>query len=237
MKPLFLRFIVLSLLLIVATPLEADVLGGETWTSTLRVRTIATAGEKGSWDIEVQVLDRASGEPLLFRSIDTYTGRTREFSAEGLDDREYRFTISIAETELETRLEIRDRGEPVDYLRALYASEPRSPLVRDRKGYEGNVMRVGGRVLPPRLIRRVEPNYPEEAKEFRVSGVVILEATIDQEGKVKRTRVMRGLPFGLSEAAEEAVKAWKYEPATMDGEPVTVAYTVTVEFNLHRAGE
>lgn len=231
------RVLVVALVAAAAVPLGATVLGGETWTSKIRVRTIATSAERGKWDLEVRVLDRKSERPLLFESIDTYTNRTSEFSADGLDRREYRFVISVTETELEMKLEIRELGEPVDYLRAVFESEPRVPLVRESGAYEGNVMRVGGRVLAPELVRRVEPRYPDEAKRYRVSGAVIIEATIDEEGNVKRTRIVKGLPFGLSEAAEEAVLAWKFKPATMDGEPVKVAHNVTVEFNLHRSGD
>jgi protein TonB len=81
------------------------------------------------------------------------------------------------------------------------------------------------------LIRRVEPKYPELARRARISGVVILKVTVDEEGDVSEVRVLRGLPL-LQEAAVEAVRQWKYSPTYLNGEPVPVSAAVTVIFNL-----
>ncbi len=137
---------------------------------------------------------------------------------------------------LESRLEIRADGEPIEYVRGVFENEARQGISSGETS-DSNVLRVGGRVLAPELIRHVEPVYPEEAKSYRVSGVVILEATIDETGAVTSTRIVKGLPFGLSEAAAEAVNRWHFKPATMDGEPVRVSHNVSVEFNLHKSTE
>ena len=212
----------------------AETVGGETWTSDLRVRTLAEEITRDKWNLEIRVFDRADDDLILSQSVTTYTDRTRQVTVEGRDQREYRFAITVRRTALEAKLEIRNAGEPVEYVRSLYEREERQVLTSST---ESNVLRVGGRVQAPELIRRVEPKYPDEAKSYRVSGVVILEATIDEAGTVTRTRVVKGLPFGLSEAATEAVANWRYKPATMDGKPVKVAYNVSVEFNLHRSGD
>jgi protein TonB len=62
--------------------------------------------------------------------------------------------------------------------------------------------------------------------------VVILEAVIDAEGAVRRVRVLKGLPAGLSESAVETVKQWKFKPATLEGQPVAVIFNLTVSFSL-----
>ena len=63
-------------------------------------------------------------------------------------------------------------------------------------------------------------------------GVVILETVIDEQGNVTDAKVLKGLPMGLDRQAVEAVKTWKFKPATRDGRPVPVYYTVTMSFQL-----
>ena len=84
----------------------------------------------------------------------------------------------------------------------------------------------------PILIKRVEPFYTAEAKENRISGIVILELIIDRTGKVTGARVLKPLPFGLDGAAVEAVRQWQWKPGTLAGEPVDVIFNVTVNFKL-----
>ena len=69
------------------------------------------------------------------------------------------------------------------------------------------------------------------AKRARVSGVVILQVTVDEEGSVSDVRTLRGHPL-LDDAAITAVKQWKYSPTLLNNEPVPVIATVTVIFNL-----
>jgi protein TonB len=92
-------------------------------------------------------------------------------------------------------------------------------------------IRVGGNVQESKLIRRVEPTYPELAKRARVQGKVVLVVTVDEEGNVTDIRVTTGHPL-LDEAAVSAVKQWKYSPTLLNGEPVPVIANVTVFFNL-----
>jgi TonB family protein len=96
----------------------------------------------------------------------------------------------------------------------------------------GPPYRVGGNVTRPERISGEDPQYTALARKGRVQGVVIVEAVIDEEGKVTDAKVLKGLPMGLDESALEAVKTWKFEPATLDGKPVPVYYTLTVNFAL-----
>ena len=89
-------------------------------------------------------------------------------------------------------------------------------------------LRVGGDVKAPVIEQRVEPRYTPEAAKARISGIVIIEAIINAEGRVTDAQVLKPLPFGLDEAAVEAVKKWRFRPATLHGEPVPVIFDVTV---------
>ena len=93
-------------------------------------------------------------------------------------------------------------------------------------------MKVGGSVLPPRKIYSPAPPYTEEARQGRVQGVVILEAIIDAEGAVRDVKVLKGLPMGLTESAVATAMEWKFEPATLEGEPVAVYFSLTIRFSL-----
>jgi protein TonB len=93
-------------------------------------------------------------------------------------------------------------------------------------------MKVGGSVLPPRKTFSPAPPYTEEARQGRIQGVVILEAIIDAEGNVRDVKVLKGLPMGLGESAVETAMRWKFEPATMQGEPVAVYFSLTIRFSL-----
>jgi protein TonB len=90
-------------------------------------------------------------------------------------------------------------------------------------------VRVGGNVKEPRPIRTVPPVYPPLASKARVSGTVVLEATLTAQGTVEEIRVISGHPL-LIEAAIAAVKQWQYEPTLLNGVPVPVILTAKVHF-------
>jgi protein TonB len=90
-------------------------------------------------------------------------------------------------------------------------------------------IRVGGQVRPPIRIKDVNPIYPAIAQSARVQGDVVIEATIDEEGKVADARVVKSVPL-LDQAALDAVKQWEYRPSLLNGVPTPVVTTVTVRF-------
>ena len=85
---------------------------------------------------------------------------------------------------------------------------------------------------PPVAMTRVEPVYPAEAKANRISGIVILELVIKEDGTVGEARVLKPLPYGLDQAAVDAVRQWQFKPATIDGKPVAVVFNITINFKL-----
>lgn len=86
-------------------------------------------------------------------------------------------------------------------------------------------------IRPPRLIKRVNPDYSPTAIAARVSGPVVIAAVTDIYGRVREARVVSGHAL-LSASALEAVREWIYEPYLVNGIPKPVRFTVTVIFSL-----
>ena len=91
--------------------------------------------------------------------------------------------------------------------------------------------RVGGDIKEPKRLHYVDPVYPTIARQAKVQGIVIIEATIGKDGSVKDAHVLRPVPL-LDQAALDAVKQWKYTPTLLGGVPVEVLLVVTVNFTL-----
>jgi periplasmic protein TonB len=85
----------------------------------------------------------------------------------------------------------------------------------------------------PKKVHDVAPEYPAIARSAGVEGVVIIEAVIAVDGSVRDARVLRSQPL-LDRAAVDAVRQWRYEPTRLNGVPVPVIVTVTVQFRLQR---
>jgi periplasmic protein TonB len=92
-------------------------------------------------------------------------------------------------------------------------------------------VRIGGEIQQPTLVHRVNPEYPPIAISARKEGIVILEATVDEQGSVENVRVLRSEPL-LDKAAVDAVKQWRYSPLQLNGRTHPFILTVTVSFNL-----
>jgi TonB family protein len=93
---------------------------------------------------------------------------------------------------------------------------------------------IGGTIRPPAKTKDVSPVYPQEAQQARVSGMVILEAIIGEDGKVRSARVLRSIPL-LDQAAINAVRQWEYTPTLINGVAVPIVMTVTVNFAMQGA--
>jgi periplasmic protein TonB len=90
---------------------------------------------------------------------------------------------------------------------------------------------VGGDVKQAKLISSTPPTYPVLAKAQHVEGNVRVDALVDEHGHVSVAKVVSG-PTLLHQAAMDAIRQWKYEPATLDGKPVAMHLTVTLQFRL-----
>jgi TonB family protein len=90
---------------------------------------------------------------------------------------------------------------------------------------------IGGDVRPARLIASTSPVYPPIAKNQRIEGAVRIDALIDANGKVSSMKIVSG-PVLLHQSAMDALRNWKYQAATLDGKPVPMHLTVTLQFRL-----
>jgi TonB family protein len=97
---------------------------------------------------------------------------------------------------------------------------------------QGKVYKVGDGVSQPSIIYKVEPVYTPEAKEEKIQGAVKLEAEITPLGIADNIRVVKGIDPGLDANAVTAVSNWRFKPGMKDGEAVTVAVTIEVNFRL-----
>ena len=93
-------------------------------------------------------------------------------------------------------------------------------------------IRVGTGIRSPQKVHHVAPRYPDIAVKARISGVVILEATLAEDGSVRDVKVLRSVPL-LDDPAMEAVRQWRFTPTLLNGTPVPVIMTVTVTFSLN----
>ena len=93
-------------------------------------------------------------------------------------------------------------------------------------------IRVSSGVTAGLLVRKVEPPYPQMAKIARVQGPVVLAAIIGKDGTITNLHVVSTASPLLNQSALEAVKQWKYKPYILNGEPVEVDTTITVNFTL-----
>jgi periplasmic protein TonB len=94
-------------------------------------------------------------------------------------------------------------------------------------------IRQGGNVTAAKLMNKVQPQYPPLARQTRISGTVRLHAIIGKNGGVEQLEVMSGHPL-LVQAALDAVRQWKYQATTLNGEPVEVDTTIDVIFSLNQ---
>ena len=127
-----------------------------------------------------------------------------------------------------TALEVREG----DQVLATVARDFPATILAEHPFTTGLMRSQDPNITPPKLISHVEPVYPAEAKAKGIAGIVILETAIDETGAVGDVRILKPLPFGLDKAAADAVRQWRWEPATLDGKPVPAVLNVTISFRL-----
>jgi TonB family protein len=153
------------------------------------------------------------------------------------------FIESAEDTLLAARRQKPDAIEPYRMLVQFYArrvtamqqqadaQKPQPPAAAPGERDDDGVFRVGGGIAPPQRLDR--PVYPPEALAAGVQGNVQAEVTINEAGEVTDAKVVRSIPL-LDEAALAAVRTWRFAPTMVNGQPVPVRMTVTVNFTQAR---
>jgi len=93
-------------------------------------------------------------------------------------------------------------------------------------------VRIGGQIKQPELLRRVEPEYPALAVKAHIQGIVILEATVGEDGDVREVKLLRSANPLIDREAELALRQWRYSPLVLNGIRVPFILTVTLSFSL-----
>lgn len=114
----------------------------------------------------------------------------------------------------------------------LVSVTPRETADVNSAGNGREIHKVGGDVTPPVLVRRVDARYPEKLKAEKKEGLVVLQVSVDEQGRVANPAIVRHSDAEFDAAALEAVRRWEYSPATLHGKPVAVYLTITVSFRM-----
>jgi TonB family protein len=194
---------------------------------TYRLGTVTLAGTSGAWlaagegsDVPVPVADIGARVTLL-----DFDATKAAYSVRLMKRGEESSVTTVVVIRGERGLIGARDGTEAPYL--FLSLEPLKPYPKSE---------VNPPAVMPKLIRRVQPTYPPEARKAGIDGVVILEARIGTDGVVHDLKAFRSEPMWLTEAAIEAVKQWRYEPAKdASGKPVEAALNVTISFILDRS--
>ena len=103
------------------------------------------------------------------------------------------------------------------------------PAVADQGGVYAAVPPGG---TQPEEIDRVIPRYPAQARRSGAHGAVVIRGIVRRDGSIDDVEILKDAGYGLGDAARDAVRRWRFRPATLNGEPIDVYYTVTVNFRL-----
>lgn len=96
----------------------------------------------------------------------------------------------------------------------------------------GRTLKVTGPDYAPKILQRVNPSYPDVARQNHVEGLVKMNALISARGDVVDVQILEDLPDGLGEAAVQSVRQWKFAPTIRDGAAIPVLFEVSINFKL-----
>lgn len=142
--------------------------------------------------------------------------------------RMYRRNVVLKANEnqrLDITMEIGNISEQVQVTAPRPAAQAVAPAKPQR-------IRVGGNVIAAKLISKVSPVYPEIARQKGIEGTVLLQAVISNSGSVLSLKVLNSADPDLAREATNAVGQWHYEPTLLNGQPVEVVTTITVDFHF-----
>jgi TonB family protein len=211
---------------------------GERWEGQATFDEYSVAGEIGNFGLGlglpsglVQLLDTRSAP--LFRdaaavAVIDFRGSGRGGGGGQQFDAAERMQVAAAMRNAETRANLPPAMRGFSSGVGL-SIEGMPPTVQGGPPSPGAPVRVGGNIKQPLKIADAAPVLPEVARQSGIRGVVILEITIGTDGAIRDAKILRSIPQ-LDQAALDAVRQWRYEPTLLNGAPVPVIMTATVNF-------
>ena len=170
------------------------------------------------------------------------TARTTFIPPESVRDPKLPMAITVAFDSPTLQIDANNIGDPYSTLAPGALGSQGRDGIGDRgcctgvgdndKGKPGINRGSGHRITPPQLIYKVEPEFSEEARRAKFSGMVILAIEVDATGHARALRVLQSPGLGLEQKAIDAVTQWRFRPGYQDGKPVVTSATVEVNFRL-----
>ena len=230
MRKLPLLFALLAAPTLAAAP-APQILGARSAHHELRIERSVVNPEQIAYDVSVVDLDR--GKTVVNSHVSGRPGEALDVKSDA-NGQQIHVRLAYSAHFFSATVNVIDGKTIVDEFRTWWQLEPQpAALALPRGGVDAaGAFRVGGDVKAPIVIRRVEPQYSDEARANRISGIVIVEVRINKNGRVSDTMILKGLPYGLDQSALDAVKQWEFKPGTLNGEPVDVIFNLTVNFRL-----
>jgi TonB family protein len=163
-------------------------------------------GDRDKWIVTLQLLDAH------------FLVRTAREHREVLKGPQERVELPMTGTDEQLR-------KPVEPFRERSASQTAEDQGIPRAGVNG--------VTVPHGVYMPSPSYTDFGRTTKFQGTIILLITISEEGHAENLEVLKGLPFGLNQAALNTVRTWKFRPSTLEGKPVPVKVPIEVTFRLY----
>ena len=195
----------------------------------------------GAYDFDIRIMPHDGGRFTLTIRVDTPEGPLSSMAViSGVPDsrtvttthgdKTYKVALNVAaDGSAVGTLDVAEGGTPVlSKTKTFPIPMPPAPP----RPSENAKSRWNESMTPPKIVSRVEPSYTAEAKANGIFGVVTLALDITETGAVDNVQVVKPLPYGLDQAAVDAVRQWRWEPATLDGKAVPVKFNVTINFKL-----
>lgn len=184
----------------------------------------------GEVRFDVTVAELPGGQVLIAPRLQAKMGEPSKVEVT-IGGQRVRINLLLRGSTLACALEVQKGGAITDSIHTSWSIQPLGAAFQPPPSGDWP-LRVGGDVKAPVVIYRVEPVYTEKARKAAITGIVIVEVIVDEAGVVKDAHVLKPLPFGLDEAAIDAVKKWRFRPGTLNGKPVEVLFNFPLKFQL-----
>ena len=187
------------------------------------VSITATPSADGS-DYDVLVRDRKTNLPVVQRRLSASPGHPAENAIDGGPE-QFKLRLEPYAEGLRAQFNVDRAGKSVDSFDVYWDTvQPPGPMSSEGKPL------VGGYVKAPVVVNRIEPVYTDAAKRNRLKGAVIAEVLVDTNGFAREVRILKPLPDGLTDSAIDALRQWRFQPATQNGQPVDAVFGLSLKF-------